>query len=154
VMEPLDRSLAAERRRLGPLASPSPVAAAWPGAVGETIARNAWPGRTARDGTLHVTASSSSWAFELGQLEETILERLREALGDAAPARLRFAVGPLPERAAEPAETRAPAPPPAGPQERAEAAAIALAVEDPALRELIARAAAASLVRAAADRRF
>ena len=44
------------------------IVAAWPAAVGDEVARNAWPARVARDGTLHVHTSSSVWAFELGQL--------------------------------------------------------------------------------------
>ena len=51
---------------LGPGGAMPEVLAAWPDAVGEQIARNAWPARIARDGTLHVSASSSTWAFELG----------------------------------------------------------------------------------------
>ena len=46
----------------------SAVTNVWRECVGETIARAAWPGRVARDGTLHVTTVSSAWAFELGQL--------------------------------------------------------------------------------------
>ena len=38
--------------------------AAWPSAVGEEIARNAWPARFARDGTLIVNTRDSVWAFE------------------------------------------------------------------------------------------
>ena len=73
------------------------LVAAWPDAVGETVAANAWPARLARDGTLHVHAASSTWAFELQQLETEIAGRLREAVPEATPARLRFAAGPLPE---------------------------------------------------------
>jgi Dna[CI] antecedent, DciA len=123
------------------------VVAAWPKAVGPAIAANAWPARVARDGTLHVAASSSAWAFELTQLEETVRARLGEQLGKEAPPLLRFAVGRLPERGAESAppssrERRA-----AGPSERAEGARIAAPIADPELRELVARAAAASLLR-------
>src|SRR5690348_12204545 len=82
------------------------VVEAWPRLVGEQVAANAWPARIARDGTLHVNASSSAWAFELGQLEGEILPRLREALGAAAPKRLRFAPGPLPEPSPESSESR------------------------------------------------
>ena len=39
----------------------------WPAAVGAAIARNAWPARIARDGTVHVNTADSVWAFELGQ---------------------------------------------------------------------------------------
>jgi predicted nucleic acid-binding Zn ribbon protein len=43
-------------------------------------------GSLARDGSLHVTTSSSAWAFELTQLAASILERLQERLGESAPA--------------------------------------------------------------------
>ena len=56
------------------------IVAAWPAAVGDVVARNSWPARVARDGTLHVHTSSSVWAFELGQLAPRILERLRRRL--------------------------------------------------------------------------
>ena len=59
------------------------IVAAWPEVVGAEVARNAWPARVARDGTLHVNTSSSVWAFELGQLAPNIVERLRAEIGDA-----------------------------------------------------------------------
>ena len=59
----------------------SPVVDAWPAAVGEEIARNAWPARLARDGTLHVHTKDSIWAFELANR----VEEIRGRLGDAAP---------------------------------------------------------------------
>jgi hypothetical protein len=88
------------RRELGRFGSSGPMAEvvdAWPAAVGETVAQNAWPARVARDGTLHVNAASSTWAFELQQLERDIAQRLRATVGEGAPARLKFAPGPLPE---------------------------------------------------------
>ena len=84
------------------------IVRAWPGAVGETVARNAWPARLARDGTLHVHTASSTWAFELGNLAGTILEELRRELEEGTPPALRFSPGPLPEPARERAEQRAP----------------------------------------------
>ncbi|MDX6512763.1 MAG: Dna[CI] antecedent, DciA, partial [Gaiellaceae bacterium] len=93
----IGESVRSELARFGPAAGMADLVAAWPGAVGEAIAGNAWPARVGRDGTLYVHAASSAWAFELGQLEPTIRERLRDALGEAAPPKLRFAVGNLPE---------------------------------------------------------
>ena len=66
----------------------------WPPSVGETIARNAWPARIARDGTVHVNTADSVWAFELGQRAREIAERL-------GVPKLRFAPGPLPEPSEE-----------------------------------------------------
>lgn len=155
-MDRLDHQL---RRELGRLGGPVDgdmvaIVRAWPGAVGETVARNAWPARLARDGTLHVNAVSSTWAFELGRLAPTILETLRAELAEAAPAGLKFAPGPVPEPAADAPEDRLPDRPEPAPAERAEAAALAAEIDDPELRELVARAAAASLARARSDRRF
>ena len=157
-MERLERALREELGRFGPVdASMVDIVRVWPAAVGETVARNAWPARLARDGTLHVHASSSTWAFELGRLAPTILEQLAAALETPPPA-LRFAPGPLPEPTPESAPEGRGSPVLPGPEQRAKGAALAAVIEDEELRETVARAAAASLARAAAeppdDRRF
>jgi hypothetical protein len=153
-MDRLGDGLDRELGRLG--GAEAPVAAAlvtrWPELVGEQIARNAFPARVARDGTLHVNTSSSSWAFELTQLRATILERLQAELGGAAPKGLRFAPGPLPEPGTPDPKTVAPPPPVPSPEHREQAAEAASAIEDPELRELVARAAAQSLATAASSR--
>jgi len=94
----------------GPVVETARMIAAWQEAVGDGIARNAWPARVSRDGTLHVHTADSVWAFELGQRAPEIAARV-----------------------GVPAE-------------------IAAGIEDEELRALVARAAAASLARAAADR--
>jgi hypothetical protein len=137
----VDAALAAH----GPVVETARMIAEWQAAVGDAIARNAWPARVARDGTLHVHTADSVWAFELGQRAPEIAERL------GVPA-VRFAPGPLPEpgeAGPEEAGRRAVEP---GPWERAAGAEIAAAIEDEELRALVARAAAASLARPAADR--
>jgi predicted nucleic acid-binding Zn ribbon protein len=136
-----------ELGRFGPQGSMGEIVGAWPEAVGQAIADNAWPARVARDGTLHVATSSSAWAFELTQLSETVLARLADELGNSTPPRLRFAVGRLPERGAEGTPTSSRTTREAGPEKRAEAARIAAPIENPELRALVARAAAASLGR-------
>jgi len=134
-----------ELSRFGPAAGMAEVLAAWPSAVGEGIARNAWPARIGRDGTLHVAVTSSAWAFELGAHGAEILGRLRETLGGDAPAALRFTPGPVPEPAPEDAPEAAAAVPEPTEAELAEAARAAASIEEPELRELVRRAAAASL---------
>ena len=158
-MERLDRTVRRELGRFGPVDGDMiAIVRAWPNAVGATVARNAWPARLARDGALHVNAVSATWAFELGRLAATILEQLRLELGEATPPALVFRPGPVPEPEPEPAAERAPGRPEPAPEHRAEAASLAAAIEDEELRELVARAAAASLAKAAAepasDRRF
>lgn len=127
---------------------------AWPAAVGEAISRAAWPSRLSRDGTLHVATVSSTWAFELSRMAPEILARLEETAAGAAPAALRFAVGPVPEPAAPSALPSPQAGPRVQPEDAAAAKRLAVAVDDPALRSLIARAAAASLARERSDHRF
>jgi hypothetical protein len=154
-MDRLGSHVRRELGRFGPVDGDMvAIVRAWPDAVGETVARNAWPARLARDGTLHVNASSSTWAFELGRLAETILEQLREAIGEAVPPALRFAAGPVPEPPAAGGEEAAAATVQATPEDVREAASFASAIEDEELRELVARAAAASLARTRSDHRF
>ena len=141
-----------ELKRLGPGASIGEIVRVWPEAVGPAVAANAWPARLARDGTLHVAARSSAWAFELTQLEGDVRGRLRDHLREETPRAVRFAVGPLPESGPEPVPTRARKAPKVGPGEAADAARIASEIDDPELRRLVARAAAASLARGRADR--
>ena len=151
-MEPIGEHVRREVGRFGPALGAAEVVAAWPEAVGPSVARNAWPARLARDGTLHVATSSAAWAFELAQLAPQIVECLRAALGEAAPPRLRFAVGPLPEGGAEPSGEASAATPQPGPEERRQAAALTAGLADEELRELVARAAAASLAQGAHGR--
>jgi hypothetical protein len=159
-MERLDTAIRRELGRFGPGRGDTgggdivAIVRAWPEAVGETVARNAWPARLARDGTLHVNTSSSTWAFELGRLAETILEQLRAALAEASPPALRFAPGPVPEPGAGRLEDTAAPAVQVAPEDRRDAASFAAVVEDEELRELVARAAAASLARTRSDHRF
>jgi hypothetical protein len=111
------------------------VLALWPEAVGEAIARNAWPARIARDGTVHVSTADSVWAFELGHQAAEIAARL-------GVEKLRFAPGPLPEHAAE--HVAQPAPRPTPEQER-RAASIAAQIEDETLRRSVQKAVSLSL---------
>lgn len=158
-MERLGDEIRRERERVGPGGDGlDAVARAWAASVGETIARNAWPARLTDHGTLHVATSSSTWAFELTRLAPTILEQLRRVLGKATPSALTFAPGPVPGPPPAAPADRGPDPPRATPEQRAEAASLAAGIDDAELRELVARAAAASLAKGAveppADRRF
>jgi hypothetical protein len=148
VIDRIDRSVRDELARFGPAAGIADLVAAWPAAVGPAIAANAWPARIGRDGTLHVHTSSSAWAFELAQLEPT----LRERLGELAPPRLRFAVGPLPEPAVETRETARRTPPEPSPDDLAHAAELVAGLDDENLRNLVSRAASLSLAKSRSGR--
>jgi hypothetical protein len=151
----MDRIGDAVRRELGRFGTSGEMAdlvGAWPEAVGETVARNAWPARLAQDGTLHVNAGSSAWAFELQQLESEVVGRLREVLGEAAPGRLRVVPGRLPEPLVPPEERHAGPLPEATLEQAREARDWAAEIESEDLRKSVEKAARASLARAS-DRR-
>ena len=156
-MERIGREVEKELARGGsrdalPLAS---VTAVWQSVVGDAVARQAWPLRIGRDGTLHVATTSSTWAFELDRLSPQIVEGLAAKMGSEAPLKMRFAVGPVPETGPGTAALAAAGDRPrATPEEAAEADAAAAAIADPELRELVARAARAGLARARSGRRF
>jgi hypothetical protein len=147
-MDPLGDEVMRELRRFGPQAEMGETAAAWPAAVGPEIARNAWPARFRRDGTLVVHTRDAVWAFELTQSAAEIGSRL-----PGSPA-LKFVPGLLAEATAE----DAPDPPPALPEPTLDqartAASWAAAIEDGELRDVVAKAARASLARATVDRSF
>lgn len=146
--DPIGSEIRRELKRFGPAGNLAEIVAAWPAAVGPAIAANAWPGRVARDGTLHVTTGSSAWAFELTQLSDDVLARLQEHLGEVCPPALRFAVGPLPEGGDEREQVGDwTAPKPTADQAEA-GERIAAEIEDPVLREVVAKAVAASLATA------
>jgi hypothetical protein len=130
------------------------IVAAWPAAVGDEVARNAWPARISRDGVLHVNTSSSTWAFELTQLSAAVLEQLAAGLDEAAPKGLRFAPGHLPEPAVAAVDEAPPRHAEPSPEQLAEARELASPIADDALRERVAKAAALSLATARDDRRF
>jgi hypothetical protein len=151
-MEPLGDELRSELSRFGPQGGIGDTVAAWPGAVGEEIARHAWPARFTRDGTLLVNTRDAVWGFELTQRAGEISERL------PTKPKLKFAPGPLPEATPERREDALEDRPQATLEQAREAASWASEIEDEELRELVARAARASLARASAahpdDRSF
>jgi hypothetical protein len=142
-MEPLGEQVRAELRRVGADSGAGDVVTAWRSVVGEEIARNAWPARTQPDGTLVVHVRDSIWGFELTQRAPEIAGRL------PGRPRLRFVPGPLPDTAPEEAPR---APVEATPDQEREAAALASGIEDQNLRESVAKAIKAALVRASDDR--
>jgi hypothetical protein len=117
------------------------VLGAWEAAVGPEIARNAWPARFQRDGTLIVHAKDAVWGFELGHRAAEITERL-----PGKPA-LKFVPGPLPEPGAEPQPATPQGSPPTTLEQDERAAGWASEIEDEELRTVVARAAALSLAR-------
>jgi Dna[CI] antecedent, DciA len=144
-MEPIGSELRSELSRFGPQGGIGDTVAAWPAAVGAEIARHAWPARFTRDGTLLVNTRDAVWGFELTQRAAEISERL------PTKPKLKFAPGPLPEATPERREVAVEDRPRATLEQAREAARWASEIEDEELRELVARAARASLARASAE---
>ena len=113
----------------------------WPEVVGDAIARNAWPARIARDGTVHINTADSVWAFELGQ-------KAAEIAGKLGVEKLRFAAGPLPEADEEAAVST---PVETTPEDEERARAIASSISDQNLRESVQKAVSLSLARGRSD---
>jgi hypothetical protein len=145
-MEPIGDELRSELARFGPQGGIGDTVAAWPTAVGEEIARHAWPARFTRDGTLLVNTRDAVWGFELTQRAAEISSRL------PTKPKLKFAPGPLPEASPEQPSDSPQDRPEATLEQAREAAEWASEIEDEELRELVARAARASLARASAER--
>jgi len=143
-VEPVGDQIRAELSRVGAdSGAAGDAVTVWPTAVGEEIARNAWPARTQPDGTLVVHVRDAIWGFELTQRAGEISGRL------PGRPRLRFTPGPLPETTAEPP---APRPVEASPEQAREAAELTAGIVDPNLRESVAEAIKAALARAPHDR--
>jgi hypothetical protein len=142
-MEPLGDQIRAELSRVGADSGAGDAVTAWPAAVGEEIARNAWPARTQPDGTLVVHVRDAIWGFELTQRAGEISERL------PGHPRLKFTPGPLPDTTPQ---SLTPPPLEPSPEHAREAAELAAGIEDPNLRESVAKAIKAALARAPHDR--
>ena len=142
-MEPVGEQIRAELSRVGADSGAGDAVTAWPAAVGEEIARHAWPARTQPDGTLVVHVRDAIWGFELTQRATEISERL------PGRPRLRFTPGPLPETATEPSPASRVEP---SPEQVREATEIAAGIEDPELRESVAKVIKLALARARNDR--
>ena len=140
-MDPLGPDIRSELARYGPQAGMAELVERWPEVVGDAIARNAWPARIARDGTVHINTADSVWAFELGQ-------KAAEIAGKLGVEKVRFAAGPLPEADEEAAVA---APVETTPEDEERARAIASSISDQNLRESVQKAVSLSLARGRSD---
>jgi len=80
------------RGRAAPLTPLAAVQDAWAEVVGEQVSAVAEP-VAERSGAVIVACSDAVWAQELDLLQDDLRARLRERLGELAPAALRFEVG-------------------------------------------------------------
>ncbi len=68
----------------------------WPGIAGEPVSRNAIP-LSLRNGVLTIVVRNHAWAQELRMDKTTMIDRIREAVGERIPVSdIRFTVGSLP----------------------------------------------------------
>ena len=142
-MDQIGEQIRAELSRMGADSGAGDAVTGWPAAVGDEIARNAWPAKTQPDGTLVVHVRDAIWGFELTQRAEEISARL------PGRPRLRFTLGPLPDTTPE----AGPSPPrEASPEQVREADELAAGITDPDLRESVAKVIKAAFVRTSDDR--
>jgi len=88
---PAANAFRAALHRVTPQTPLAAVQASWASAVGEQLAARATP-VSERDGTVTVECADATWAQELDLMQGTLLERLREQVGEKAPEALRFRV--------------------------------------------------------------
>jgi predicted nucleic acid-binding Zn ribbon protein len=88
---PAGEAFRVARDRLAPKTGLAAVQAAWSAALGERLAEVATP-VSERSGTLTVECVDAVWAQELDLMQEQLLQRLRDELGERAPEALRFRV--------------------------------------------------------------
>jgi predicted nucleic acid-binding Zn ribbon protein len=81
----------AVRDQVAPKTGLAAAQAAWSAALGERLAEVATP-VSERAGTLTVECVDGVWAQELDLMQQQLLQRLREELGERAPKALRFRV--------------------------------------------------------------
>jgi predicted nucleic acid-binding Zn ribbon protein len=86
---PAANALRAALDRAAPKTPLAALQAAWVETVGEQIAAVASP-VSERGGEVLVTCADSVWAQELDLMQEQLLERLEDRLGEQAPQSLRF----------------------------------------------------------------
>jgi len=88
---PAANAFQAALQQVAPKTPLAAIQAGWSSAVGERLAAVATP-VSERDGVLTVECADAVWTQELHLMQETLLQRLREELGERAPKALRFRV--------------------------------------------------------------
>ncbi|HSC20132.1 MAG TPA: DUF721 domain-containing protein [Solirubrobacterales bacterium] len=88
---PAANAFQAALQQVAPKTPLGAVQAAWESAVGKQLAAVATP-VSERDGTLTIECADAVWTQELDLMQETLLQRLRDEVGEQAPRALRFRV--------------------------------------------------------------
>lgn len=125
--------------------------AAWQEVAGRQASANSVVVRRSRAGVVNVACASAAWAQELDARRELLRDRLARETPDTLVAAIRFVVGDHVIPPPPPVGARSPVRPSA---EEVEAARAAVAdVSDPALRDLLERAAAGQMAVARTKRK-
>ena len=90
--KPIGDSIRALRADVEPPTLLAAVQGCWEQAVGERVAAEARPVRD-REGTITVECRAATWAQELDLLQDELLARVNEALGEPRVRGLRLIVG-------------------------------------------------------------
>jgi predicted nucleic acid-binding Zn ribbon protein len=88
---PAAAAFKAALQQVAPQTPLAAIQAAWPHAVGEQLAAAATP-VSERGGTLMIECADAIWAQELDLMQEALIERLKDQVGEQAPQALRFRV--------------------------------------------------------------
>lgn len=88
---PAANAFQAALQRAAPKTPLATIQAGWSAAVGERLSAVATP-VSEREGVLTIACADAVWAQELDLMQETLLQRLREEVGEQAPQALRFRV--------------------------------------------------------------
>ncbi len=117
------------------------LVAQWSSVVGTVMGqftaplKIAFPPGERSNGVLHIRVASGAMATQLQHLEPLILQRINAHFGYGAVARLHMVQGPLPPRQSH----KAPPPPKLTPEQEQTLQSNLEAVEDPELRDALAR---------------
>ncbi len=113
----------------------------WGSIVGEAVSRFAqplkiqYPPGERGDGTLHIRVASGAMATQLQHLEPLLIQRINGYFGYKAVARIAYTQGPLPKRP----ERKVPPPPVLPPAREQQLQDQLSGVEDPELKDMLAR---------------
>ena len=88
---PAANAFQAALQQVAPKTPLAAVQAGWESAVGKQLAAVATP-VSEREGTLTIECADAVWVQELDLMQETLLQRLRDEVGEQAPQALRFRV--------------------------------------------------------------
>lgn len=121
---------------LAPLLAQLEVFAAWPAAVGTAMAQHTWP-LGLKEGVLTVGTDHPAWRQELHFRQAQVLEALAARLGKGVVKGIHSVVGQRPDGV--PNQPAAPV----TPEVQSWATTLTQGIEDPGLRQALARAAAA-----------